>query len=174
MSNYREDAVQLLYARRIRRAKVSWVITVVMVGTSVISFAVLAYVVLRHPPKINLPSFASAVGSAPSTSEIYSAVEHGFRTSGSCAGTRTVKHLRISRVGEYAPQFGGFPVYGSFSKVCRTGKTSITTNSSKSSAAAITFVRRSLTGWQAFTPEIFQQAEDEMQRSFNKMLGGIK
>ena len=174
MNNFRTDSVRSMQARRAHAAKVSRIFTIVLIGMSIVTTGSLAYVALKNSSQIDLPGFASESSSAPSTSEIHSAVELEFRRSDQCTGELTIKHLNISRVGDYMPRFGGFPVYGSFAIGCRKGKVSSTNTSSTDQTAAITFVRRSFKGWEAFTPDIFKRAQNEMSSSFNKMINNIR
>jgi hypothetical protein len=93
----------------------------------------------------------------------------------------TLGQLDNLSVGDYLPQFGGWPVYVDHAETCheREGVTSTTTTYDGEHDAerhvAAAFVRRTVTGRvEVFMPEIFQSAGREMQQSLQKAMDSMQ
>lgn len=103
----------------------------------------------------------------------------------SCAGTVDVSQLDSVRVGEYSQQFGGWPVYANHVESCLEHdhskpyeNTTTVTHENGHDAdrnVAVAFVRRSMSGrLELYTPELFQQAEREMQQTLQHAFDNVK
>jgi hypothetical protein len=117
--------------------------------------------------------------SAPSAGQIESLLKD-YLLSGSssnCSGTMTVEQLDSVAVGEFSSQMGGWPVYADHVETCRDGGTSTTYDGSKDVERKVVaaFARRTATGGlEVYTPEVFLNAQREMQQTFQKALDGIQ
>lgn len=172
-SSYRSAAAHSLRTEEERRKKLSRVITAILLCAAMCGVAAIVLVVAGGRTGFSFRSISNN-GSPPAVAQIAPVVEKYLLSSGSCGGSRSLKKLYVSSVGAYVPQFGGFPVYGDYSVVCKNGNITTTFNSSGDSKTAITYLRSSLTGWEAFTPEIFRQGEEEMKRLFEAEMSKIK
>lgn len=172
-NSYRSAAAHSMRAKEERRRKLSQVVTIILLSAAMCGVAAIVFVVAASRTGFSFPSISNN-GTPPAVAEIAPAVEKYLLSSGSCGGSRSIKKLFVSSVGAYVPQFGGFPVYGDYSVVCKNGNITTTFNSSGDSRTAITYLRNSLTGWEAFTPELFRQGEEEMKRLFEAEMSKIK
>lgn len=99
--------------------------------------------------------------------ESYLIAEHQKR----CAGTVTLDHLSVTRVGEYQQAMGGYPVFAAFSTTCQSSGNSETFNGEDSSNAAAAYVRKSISGaWEAHTPDVFRQGQAQSSKQIEEMM----
>jgi hypothetical protein len=87
-----------------------------------------------------------------------------------------VDQLSVTRVGDFSKEMGGWPVYTSAFEVTRhQGVTTVTEKHPSSSTAAEAFARRAANGTiECFIPEVFQQAEKNMNNAMQKALDNIQ
>jgi hypothetical protein len=112
--------------------------------------------------------------SAPSAKDVEPLLEQYLLASGvsGCSGSVSVTQLEHVSVGEYADQFGGWPVYANHTEVCREGGSSSTYDGSKDAArkVAAAFVRRAGGKLDVFTPGAFADAQKAMQQAMQSAL----
>jgi hypothetical protein len=100
-------------------------------------------------------------------------------------GTANVSQLDDISVGEYAEQFGGWPVYANHVESCvehdaskpyaNTSTTIYRGGQDADRKVAVAFVRRRLSGrLELYTPELFQAAQREMQQSMQHAFDNVK
>jgi hypothetical protein len=116
--------------------------------------------------------------SPPSASQVEPVLREYLASGASdnCSGTMTLDEFGEVSVGEYASQFGGWPVYVNHRETCHKGGSSMTYDGSQDADkhVAAAFVRRTATGrLEAFIPSFFADAQKEMQQSIQKALDSI-
>ncbi len=80
------------------------------------------------------------------------------RKAKTCSGSVVLDSLSINEVGAFDASMGGFPVYAAFSVTCQEGNDSMSWTGDGGKDAAAAYVRsKSLGGYEAFTPAIFEQ-----------------
>jgi hypothetical protein len=95
----------------------------------------------------------------------------------SCSGTMTLERLDDVSIGDFSTQMGGWPVYAAHVETCRQGGDSTTFDGSKDAErkVASAFARRSAAGGvELYTPAFFQNAQRDMQQTFQKALDSIQ
>jgi hypothetical protein len=123
-------------------------------------------------------------GPKPSTAEVEPALKT-FLTAQEAAkenslGSGSVKvevdQLSVTSVGDFSKEMGGWPVYTSAFEVTRhQGVSTVTEKHPSNSTAAEAFARRTATGTiECFMPEVFQQAEKNMNSAMQKALDNIQ
>ena len=123
------------------------------------------------------------VGQKPSIAEVKPALKAYLETRANGSGHVTVSQLSVTRVGDFGKGLGGWPVYGSY-KITTEHQfqiqgTPVITTSSQSIASdgnsAIEFARRRANGAvECFKPELFQNAEKEMNSDMQKAIDSIQ
>jgi hypothetical protein len=117
-------------------------------------------------------------GPKPTTAEVEPALKAYLTakeaTSGS--GTVTIDQLSVTSVGDFSKEMGGWPVYTSAFQVTRhQGVTTITEQHPANANAAEAFARKTANGTiECFMPEVFQQAEKDMNGAMQKALDNIQ
>ena len=124
---------------------------------------------------------------APSTREVESALRVYLSSpeSQNCSGSMTLEQLDEVRVGEYAEQLGGWPVYAAHRETCHEENRSSGYSSRYSQTydgrrdgernVAVAFVRRSVTGQvEVFVPGLFGERERQMRETIHKSLESIQ
>ena len=124
---------------------------------------------------------------APSTREVESALRVYLSSPGAqnCSGSMTLEQLDEVRVGEYAEQFGGWPVYAAHRETCHEKNRSSGYPSRYSQTydgrrdgernVSVAFVRRSVTGQvEVFVPGLFGEGERRMRETIHKSLESIQ
>ncbi len=124
---------------------------------------------------------------APSTREVESALRVYLSSpeSQNCSGSMTLEQLDEVRVGEYAEQLGGWPVYAAHRETCHEENRSSGYSSRYSQTfdgrrdgernVAVAFVRRSVTGQvEVFVPGLFGEGERRMRETIHKSLESIQ
>jgi hypothetical protein len=98
-----------------------------------------------------------------------------------CSGSMTLGQLDNLRVGDYVPQFGGWPVYADHAETCHEQQGVISTTTTYDGQhdaerqVAAAFVRRTATGRvEVFVPEIFQSGAREMQQTLQKAMDSMQ
>lgn len=94
-----------------------------------------------------------------------------------CRGTLVLERLDSVAVGAFSSQTGGWPIYAAHVETCREGGQSTTYDGSKDAERKIAavFARRTAAGGiELYTPEIFQSAQRDMQRSLQTAFDGIQ
>jgi hypothetical protein len=95
----------------------------------------------------------------------------------SCSGTMTLERLDSISIGEFSSQTGGWPVYAAHVETCHHDSSSTTFDGSKDAErrVAAAFARRTAAGSvELYTPELFQNAQRDMQRTFRKALDSVQ
>jgi hypothetical protein len=103
----------------------------------------------------------------------------------SCPGGAEVSQLDGVRVGEYSQQFGGWPVYANHVETCVQhdpskpyDNTTTLTHEAGHDAdqnVAVAFAHRTMSGrLELYTPELFQQAQREMQQTLQHAFDNVK
>ena len=122
-------------------------------------------------------------GQKPSIAEVEPALKAYLETEASGSGSATVSQLSVTRVGDFVKEIGGWPVYGSYTMTTEQysqiqGAPAVTTASQSvdpNDNSAIGFVRRTATGAvECFMPELFQNAEKEMNSAMQKAVDNIQ
>jgi hypothetical protein len=124
---------------------------------------------------------------APSTGEIESALRVYLSSpeSQNCSGSMTLEQLDDVRLGAYAEQFGGWPVYAAHRETCHEANRSSGYSSRSSQTydgrrdggrnVAVAFVRRSVSGHvEVFVPGLFGEGERQMRETIQKSLESIQ
>lgn len=171
---YRAAAAASLVRSAARKRRLSLVVSLCLGLATISAVVTLVVVVLNDPPGVALPGFSLSSGEAPSPAEVSTAVKNYLAANAKCSGSVSVNNYRVSGVGSYVPQMDGYPVYGDFSVVCRAGKITTTHNSTGDADSAIAYVKKTITGWQAFTPEIFLQIETEMKGAIEDSMSKLE
>jgi hypothetical protein len=87
-----------------------------------------------------------------------------------CIGTVTLNRMSIQRIGDFDKQFGGWPVYATFSVTCKEGSNSTTWNSDDpSSKAMASLARKTASGdIECSMPAMFQNAEEQLKQQLEE------
>ncbi|MBM4160273.1 MAG: hypothetical protein FJ217_04145 [Ignavibacteria bacterium] len=82
----------------------------------------------------------------------------------SCAGSVTVDHLTITKIGEYEEKYVGWPVYATFAVTCVEGSSFSTWSNDDTSTTSFTsVVREKLNGgYECYIPEQYRQRENPL------------
>ena len=115
-----------------------------------------------------------SIKTTPSAAKVNDIVLKHLTDSYNCKGAITVNSFIIKGIGDFVPQFGGYPVNADYSIQCKQGNSSITYNSSNtpSQPVAAAFVRKTTFGsYEAFTPELFKQASKQLNEEFSNIIG---
>ena len=110
----------------------------------------------------------------PSETEAKSALA-SYLVAGSqkhCQGSTTLDRLSGTRVGNYEKSMGGYPIFlAAFTITCRHGNSTETINGLGSAKAATAYLRKTSFGaWEAYTPEVFRQAQAQVNQQMDEML----
>src|SRR2546429_5126013 len=124
---------------------------------------------------------------APSAREVESALRVYLSPpkSQNCSGSMTLEQLDEVRVGEYAEQFGGWPVYAAHRETCHEENRSSGYSSRYSQTfdgrregernVAVASVRRSDTGqFEVFVPGLFGVGERQLRKTILKSMVSIQ
>jgi hypothetical protein len=88
-----------------------------------------------------------------------------------CQGSATLDRLSVTRVGRYEQSMGGYPIFAALSTTCRHGGSSETFNGMGSANAAAAYLKKTAFGpWEAYMPDVFRQAQTQMNRQMEEML----
>jgi hypothetical protein len=89
-----------------------------------------------------------------------------------CNGKVEVERLTVTRVGDFDKQWGGWPVYATFSITCYAGGNRTTWNSNDPSDKAMTsLVRKNAAGdYECFIPDMFRAAHEQMNKQLENMM----
>jgi hypothetical protein len=120
---------------------------------------------------------------APSPGEVEPLVRSFLEES--CNGEVEITQLDSIRVGDYAQQFGGWPVYANHEETCvehddsKPYKNTMTTTHDSGHDAdrnvAVAFARRTASGHlELYTPELFQSAQRDMQKMLDHAFDNAK
>lgn len=86
----------------------------------------------------------------------------------SCNGSVTVDRVSINKVGQFDSKLDGFPVYATFGVQCSEG--TVWRNDDTSTTSTTIVVRKKISGeYECFTPEIFRQRQNDMQKATNNV-----
>lgn len=89
-----------------------------------------------------------------------------------CQGRVEVQRLTVTNVGDLDGQWGGWPVYATFSVTCYEGGNSSTWESNDPSDKAMAaLVRKNAAGdYECFIPDMFRAAQEQIKKEMEKML----
>jgi len=87
-----------------------------------------------------------------------------------CNGTVTLDRMSIQKIGDFDKQFGGWPVYATFSVTCKEGSNSTTWHSDDASSEAMaSLARKTASGdIECFMPAMFQNAEEQLKKQLEE------
>ena len=119
------------------------------------------------------------VGQKPSIAEVEPALKAYLAAQKTGSGSVTVSQLSVTGVGDFSKEMKGWPVYGNSYTIKRQqGAYTVTTTwhpSGSNGNVAIAYARRTANGTiECFTPEIFQNAEKEMNDTMQKAFDNIQ
>ena len=119
------------------------------------------------------------VGPKPSIAEVEPALKAYLAAQQTGSGSVTVSQLSVTGVGDFSKEMKGWPVYGNSYAIKRQqGANTVTTTwhpSGSNGKVAMAYARRTANGTiECFTPEIFQNAEKEMNDTMQKAFDNIQ
>jgi hypothetical protein len=121
------------------------------------------------------------VGCAGSKKPTTAEIEPALRTflimekAKSCAGSVSVDHLTIIKIGDYEEKYVGWPVYATFSVACVEGSSFNTWSNDDTSTTVFTSVaREKLSGsYECYIPEQYRQRENPVARQIEALPPGM-
>lgn len=111
----------------------------------------------------------------PTASQVEPLVREFLEQEACGGGSRVVDQLDDVSVGPYVSQFGGWPVYADHVEECDGSNTTARYDGSHDAdnKVAVAFARRTATGRvEIFMPELFAQAQQQMNATFQKAFDG--
>jgi hypothetical protein len=89
-----------------------------------------------------------------------------------CGGIVTIERLSVTEVKDFDKQWGGWPVYATFSVTCIEGGNRTTCESNDPSDKAMaSLVRKNAAGdYECFMPDVFRSAQEQMKKQLENMM----
>ena len=94
--------------------------------------------------------------------------EYLLSKAGDCPDGLYLENFSIDKIGEFNRRYGAWPVHASYTRVCKKGIYTGRYNSTSSPNAFTVMVKSGIGGFKTYRPAIFEQAEREMSRHFQK------
>lgn len=138
---------------------------------------------MNEAPRISLRIAAATVlaslfmscsgDSNPGTEDVEHAVKSYLlaEKAKSCGGRVELERLNVLAVGDFDKQWGGWPVYTTFSITCYDGGSRTTWKTSDGSDKVITaFARKTPSGeFECFIPDKFREAHEQLRQQLENM-----